>query len=146
LTGGMMPMSCVLANNHIMDNIEPGSHGSTYGGNPLASAIAIEAVDIIKDEELLQNATKYGSLFRDTIHDNFIKTGLIKDVRGKGLLNAIEFNTPEMADIFVTRLMENGVLTKITRDKTVRMCPPLTLSSSEYQESMDIIIKTLKNI
>ena len=146
LTGGMIPMSCVLANNHIMDNIEPGSHGSTYGGNPLASAIAIEAVDIIKDEELLQNATKYGSLFRDTIHDNFIKSGLIKNVRGKGLLNAIEFNTPEMADIFVTQLMKNGVLTKITRDKTVRMCPPLTLSSSEYQESMDIIVKTLQNI
>ena len=146
LTGGMMPMSCVLANNHIMDNIDPGSHGSTYGGNPLASAIAIEAVQIIKDENLLHNASKYGSLFRDTIHDNFVVNGIVKDVRGKGLLNAIEFNTPEMADDVVFKLMKNGLLTKVTRDKTVRMCPPLTLSLAQYQESMDIIVKTLKDI
>lgn len=146
LTGGMMPMSCVLANNNIMDNIDPGTHGSTYGGNPLACAIAMEAVTIIRDKELLKRVSKYGSLFRDTIYDNFVVPGVVKSVRGRGFLNAIEFETPKMAEDVVFKLMKNGILTKITRDKIIRMCPPLTLSSSQYEESMSIILKTLKEV
>lgn len=146
LTGGMIPMSCVLANNNIMDNIEPGTHGSTYGGNPLSSAVAIEAVNIVNNNTLNNNVLNRGSLFRDTIHDNFVGKGIVKDVRGRGFLNAVELDTPEIAKDVVTQLMKNGILTKITREKVIRLCPPLTLTSYQYDESLDIIINTLRGI
>ncbi len=146
LTGGMIPMSCVLANNNIMDNIEPGTHGSTYGGNPLASAVAIEAVNIVNNNTVNTKVLNRGSLFRDIIHDNFVDKGVVKDVRGRGFLNAVEFNTPEIAEDVVTQLMKNGILTKITREKVIRLCPPLTLTSYQFDESLDIIVNTLRGI
>ena len=139
-------MSCVLADNFIMNNIEHGTHGSTYGGNPLASVIAIEAIKIINDKELMDRVTATGSRFRNTIENELVVPGIVKSVRGRGFLNAIELYTPKMAENVVYALMKNGILTKVTQDTVIRMCPPLTLSSSQYEESMNIILKTINSL
>lgn len=142
LSGGMMPVSCVLANNEIMDLIDPGSHGSTYGGNPLATAIAPEAINILKDENLIKNSFIMGNIFRNELNE-FVNKGILKDVRGKGLLNAIEFHNKDCAEKTVNKLRKNGLLTKITKDATIRMCPPLTINKFQIYESLDIIKKSI---
>ena len=138
LSGGMMPVSCVLANNEVMNYVKPGTHGSTFGGNPLAMAIAPHAIDIIEDEKLMNNAINMGNLFRNELY-NYVENGILKDVRGVGLLNAIEFENSKDADNFTLKLMENGLLTKVTKKGVIRMCPPLTISDMEMRKSLNII-------
>ena len=138
LSGGMMPISCVLGSNEIMGLIEPGSHGSTYGGNPLAMSIAQEAIDVIIRENLITNAQQQGMIFRDTLKP-YVKRGILKDVRGKGLLNAIEFHENKDAENAVEKFREQGLLTKVTRDGTIRMCPPLIITSSQMKTALEII-------
>ena len=138
LSGGMMPVSCVLGDNKVMDLIDPGTHGSTYGGNPLGTAIVPHAVDIIESEGLLENAEKQGKLFRDELKI-FVDLGTLKDVRGKGLLNAIELHSEESANELVDKMMYRGLLTKVTREGTIRMCPPLVISDMEMDNSLNII-------
>ena len=145
LSGGMMPISCVLANNNIMDLIDPGTHGSTYGGNPLAAAIAPWAVEIVYTENLMKNARIQGSLFRDTLQQ-YVDSGHLKDVRGVGLLNAIEVEDSKRADRIVEKCMHNGLLTKVTKNGTIRMCPPLTISEFHMKKSLDIIEYVLKTV
>lgn len=144
LSGGMMPISCVLANSNIMDLLESGTHGSTYGGNPLATYIAPTAIQIIFDENLLKNSKKMGEIFRKEIKK--INNDFIYDVRGVGLLNAIEFESDMIADRFVENCMNNGLLTKITKNSTVRMCPPLIINQLQMENSLDIIFSSLKSI
>lgn len=146
LSGGMMPISCVLGNDNIMDLIVPGSHGSTFGGNPLATAIAPKAIDIIYQENLLNNALERGEQFRYNL-EPFIKQGILKDVRGVGLLNAIEFEKSYQAEKLVNNCLTDGLLTKVTKNGTIRMCPPLIISEEQMDEALKIIKKNLfKNI
>ena len=145
LSGGMMPISCVLANNNIMDLIDPGTHGSTYGGNPLAAAIAPWAVEIVYTENLMKNARIQGSLFRDTLQQ-YVDSGHLKDVRGVGLLNAIEVEDNKKADRIVEKCMHSGLLTKVTKNGTIRMCPPLTISEFHMKKSLDIIEYVIKTV
>jgi ornithine--oxo-acid transaminase len=144
LSGGMVPISAVLADNFIMNLMKPGMHGSTYGGNPLACAIAISALDIIKTENLDVSAQVMGNLFRNKLQHHIKKK--VKDVRGVGLFNAIEFHTSKQAEEFVNLCMHNGLLTKITHESTVRMCPPLIISKSQMKYSLEIIEDTLDSI
>ena len=144
LSGGIMPISCVLGNNQVMDLVKPGIHGSTFGGNPLAAYIAPKAIDIIFEENLLENAINMGNLFRDELTKENNK--LINDIRGVGLLNAIEFINDDVAEIFVRNCMKNGLLTKVTKNNTVRMCPPLVINKSEMENSLNIIFKSINQI
>ena len=130
LSGGMMPVSCVLADNEIMDIIEPGTHGSTYGGNPLGMSLVPVAVNIIFNENLIENSKKQGELLRNNIID-IKNNSYIKDVRGKGLLNAIEFYDPIIANKFLDLMIKNKILTNITKDKIIRLSPPLTISKND---------------
>lgn len=145
LSGGMMPISCVLGNNNVMNLIEPGSHGSTFGGNPLAMKIVPTAIDIIKKENLLENSIKQGKYFRNKLRP-LINNGLVKDVRGVGLLNGIEFNNDKQAIHVVNNCLKKGLLTKITKYNTIRMCPPLTISKSEMKEAIDIFKSSILTI
>ena len=144
LSGGMLPVSAVLANNDVMNVITPGTHGSTFGGNPLASSIAIEAINIIKDEKLCENSYNLGSLFRKELINLY--SSKIKNIRGKGLLNAIEFENKEITDKFCNNLLENGIVAKTTHDTIVRMSPPLIITEDQIFETLDKVEKSLKNI
>ena len=144
LSGGTMPISCVLGNNQVMDLVKPGIHGSTFGGNPLATYIAPKAIDIILEENLLENAVKMGKLFRDELKKK--NDSLISDVRGVGLLNAVEFINDNVAETFVENWMKNGLLSKVTKNSTVRMCPPLVINNREMENSLDIIFKSINQI
>ena len=145
LSGGMMPVSCVLGNNEIMELMEPGMHGSTFGGNPLGTSLAPEAVNIILEENLLDNSIKQGKYFRNELKQ-FVNNGILKDVRGIGLLNAIEFDCSDRAEKTVENMMHNGLLTKVTKNGTIRMCPPLIISDSQMEESLEIIKNTLMKL
>ena len=143
LSGGMMPVSCVLGNNDTLGIVRPGTHGSTFGGNPLAMAIVPHAVDIIIQENLMKNAIKQGKYFRKELQ-HYVNSGLLKDVRGVGLLNAIEFETEDRAEEVVEKMMKNGLLTKVTRNGTIRMCPTLTITDLQMEESLNIIKKSIE--
>ena len=143
LSGVMMPISCVLGSNEVMELIDPGSHGSTFGGNPLAMSIAPEAIDIIIRENLTRNAELQGEIFRQELKP-YVERGILNDVRGKGLLNAIEFRTNEEAENAVINFQKNGLLTKVTRNGTIRMCPPLTIRRNEMISALEIIKTTIK--
>ena len=146
LSGGVYPVSAVLANNDVMNVIKPGQHGSTFGGNPVAAKVAIAALEVIKDENLIQNARKLGKLFRDGVHKIIDKSDLILKVRGKGLLNAIVINdTPDSStawDLCVA-MKENGLLAKPTHGNIIRFAPPLVMNEQELQECLGIIEKTI---
>lgn len=148
LSGGVYPVSAVLADNHIMEVITPGTHGSTFGGNPLGSAIAMAALNVIYDEGLIQNARKLGQIFRERMHALAGKSSLIKTVRGKGLLNAILINdTPDSStawDICIS-LMHNGLLAKPTHGNIIRLAPPLVMTEEQLHDCCDIIEKTILN-
>ncbi|MFT6809444.1 MAG: ornithine--oxo-acid transaminase [Saprospiraceae bacterium] len=147
LSGGMYPVSAVLADNSVMDVIKPGQHGSTYGGNPLACAVAMEALEIVKDEQLAQNARRLGILFRERMKNVADKYALVNAVRGRGLLNAILINdTPESStawDICVA-LKSNGLLAKPTHGNIIRFAPPLVMTEDELHICCDIIEKTIQ--
>ncbi|WP_323756783.1 ornithine--oxo-acid transaminase [Roseivirga sp.] len=147
VSGGVYPVSAVLANDHIMEVIQPGQHGSTFGGNPLAAKVAIAALEVIKDERLAENAQRLGEIFRERMNA-FIKTNsLISLVRGKGLLNAIVINDTEDSstawDICMA-LKENGLLAKPTHGNIIRFAPPLVMTEEQLHECCDIIEKTVK--
>ncbi|HIP26644.1 MAG TPA: ornithine--oxo-acid transaminase, partial [Flavobacteriaceae bacterium] len=146
LSGGAYPVSAVLANNHIMNVIKPGQHGSTFGGNPIAAAVAIAALTVVKDEKLADKAEYLGQIFRKEIGE-FAKTNdLIKSVRGKGLLNAILVNDTEDSstawDICI-KLRDNGLLAKPTHGNIIRFAPPLVMTEDQLMECIDIIKKTI---
>lgn len=143
LSGGMLPVSAVMASNEIMLTIKPGEHGSTYGGNPLACKTAIAALAVLKNEQLAQNAENMGQLLRDGI--TAIQSKYIKQVRGKGLLNAIVIEHPnkEAAWLLCTELMKNGLLAKPTHGDKIRFAPPLVINEEEIKLSVEIIKKSL---
>ena len=146
LSGGVYPVSAVLANNGIMNVIKPGQHGSTFGGNPVAAKVAIAALEVVKDENLIQNARKLGKLFRQGMQKIIDNSNLIVSVRGKGLLNAIIINdSPDSStawDLCVA-MKENGLLAKPTHGNIIRFAPPLVMNESEISECLDIIEKTI---
>lgn len=147
LSGGVYPVSAVLANNEVMNVIRPGNHGSTFGGNPLAAAVAVAALEVVRDEKLAENAERLGVIFRDAMN-RYIETSTIcKLVRGKGLLNAIVINDSEDSDTaweICLRLRDNGLLAKPTHGNIIRFAPPLVMTEGQLMECVDIIIKTLK--
>lgn len=147
ISGGMYPVSAVLANNNIMNVIQPGQHGSTYGGNPVACAVAIAALDVVKDENLSERAEELGKLFRSEIEKLILKTDLITKVRGKGLLNAILINdTPESKTAWnlCVAMKENGLLAKPTHGNIIRLAPPLVITEAQIWECVAIIEKTVQ--
>ena len=148
LSGGMYPVSAVLANNEIMNVIHPGQHGSTFGGNPLACAVAMAALDVVEEEKLSERAEELGKFFRAEINKIIEKTDLIYQVRGKGLLNAILVNdTPESPTAWniCMQLAENGLLAKPTHGNIIRFAPPLIITKEQLQDCISIIEKVILN-
>jgi ornithine--oxo-acid transaminase len=146
LSGGFMPVSAVLATNEVMLTIKPGEHGSTFGGNPLACAVAMEATRVILDENLIENARKMGEIFREGLRNIAAKNPLIKEVRGKGLLNAIEINSEESSDLgwrICLTFRDNGLLAKPTHGNKIRLAPPLVINETQIKEALDIIETSL---
>ncbi len=147
LSGGAYPVSAVLANDTIMSVIRPGQHGSTFGGNPIAAAVAIAALEVVKDEQLSENAERLGKIFREKIGE-FVKTSNIATlVRGKGLLNAIVINDTEESDTawnICMALRDNGLLAKPTHGNIIRFAPPLVMNEEQLLDCVSIIISTLK--
>lgn len=144
LSGGVFPVSAVLADNDVMLTIKPGEHGSTYGGNPLACAVAMAALAVLKDEHLAQAATERGEQLRDGLRD--LQSPLIKLVRGKGLLNAIviRHDNPEAAWDICLALMKRGLLAKPTHGDKIRLAPPLVITAEQVDECVGIIGNTLR--
>lgn len=146
LSGGVYPVSAVLANNNIMNVIKPGQHGSTFGGNPVAAKVAIAALEVVKDENLIQNARKLGKLFRNGMQKIIDNNDLVVSVRGKGLLNAIIINdSPDSStawDLCVA-MKNNGLLAKPTHGNIIRFAPPLVMNESQINECLEIIEKTI---
>jgi ornithine--oxo-acid transaminase len=146
LSGGVLPISAVLCDNSIMTLIKPGEHGSTYGGNPLACAVAVAALQVLRDENLASNAEKMGQLLRAELAN--IKSPFIKTIRGKGLLNAvvIEHPNPNAAWDLCLALKENGLLAKPTHGDKIRLAPPLIINEAQIRESVSMIEKSLKHL
>lgn len=144
LSGGVLPVSAVLADDEIMLTIKPGEHGSTYGGNPLACKVAIAALKVLKDQNMAENAEEMGLLFREEIKK--LKSPFIKTVRGKGLLNAfvIEHYDPEAAWNLCLELKNNGLIAKPTHGDKIRFAPPLIITREQMLEAVSIIAKSLK--
>lgn len=146
ISGGVYPVSAVLANDDIMNVIKPGQHGSTFGGNPIAAAVAVAALEVVDDENLAQNARKLGHIFRQKI-GAYIKTSNIATlVRGRGLLNAIVINDSEDSNTawnICMALRDNGLLAKPTHGNIIRFAPPLVMTEMQLLECIDIIIRTL---
>jgi len=149
LSGGTMPVSAVLGSNEVMLTIKPGEHGSTYGGNPLSCAVAIEALQVLKDEKLADNALTMGKIFRDRVEKLKQQSPLISSVRGRGLLNAIvikPFGNGKKAYDVCLQLKENGLLAKQTHGDIIRFAPPLTINQDEMNEACNIIERTILNL
>jgi ornithine--oxo-acid transaminase len=147
LSGGVLPVSAVLADDEIMLTIKPGEHGSTYGGNPLACAVAKEALQVVMDDNLAKKAEKLGELFRVKMNEYIAKSNIVTLVRGKGLLNAIEINTDEDSKLgweICVKLKENGLLAKPTHGNKIRFAPPLIITEEQLLDCIDIITSTLK--
>ena len=144
ISGGLMPVSCVLADDEIMLTIKPGEHGSTYGGNPIAAKVSMAALQVIKDEKLEENAERLGKIFRERV--KAIKSDRVELVRGKGLLNAVVI-TPKNGktawDVCL-KLRDNGLLAKPTHEHIIRFAPPLVINEEQLLEAIGIIEKTLK--
>lgn len=144
ISGGVFPVSCVLADDDIMLCIKPGEHGSTYGGNPIAAKTAIAALDVVKEEKLAENAERLGKVFRDEFKS--IDSEMIELVRGKGLLNAVVIKPKDGKtawDVCVA-MKENGVLAKPTHGHIIRFAPPLTITEEQLREAMGLIKETFK--
>jgi ornithine--oxo-acid transaminase len=147
LSGGAYPVSAVLANDAIMNVIKPGNHGSTFGGNPIAAAVAIAALEVVRDENLAENAEKLGQLFRSELQKYIDTSSLASLVRGKGLLNAIVINDDEEGDAawnICLALRDNGLLAKPTHGNIIRFAPPLVMNEEQILDCVSIIVKTLK--
>jgi len=147
LSGGMYPVSAVLANDEIMGVIKPGQHGSTFGGNPMAAAVAMAALDVVVDEKLAENARTLGELFREKLNEYIKTSNICTLVRGKGLLNAILINDSEDSDTawnICLKLRDNGLLAKPTHGNIIRFAPPLVMNEEQLLDCVRIITKTLK--
>ncbi len=147
LSGGAYPVSAVLANDPVMEVIRPGNHGSTFGGNPIAAAVGMAALEVVKEEELAQNASELGELFREELNKFIPSCDLVLSVRGKGLLNAILINDTEQSstawDICMA-LKENGLLAKPTHGNIIRFAPPLVMTKEQLLDCVAIIQRTLE--
>lgn len=146
LSGGVYPVSAVLTSNEIMEVIKPGQHGSTFGGNPLGSQVAIAALEVVKEENLAENAEYLGQIFRERMNRLVEKSALVKLVRGKGLLNAIVVNdSPDSSTAWelCVALKENGLLAKPTHGNIIRFAPPLVMTEEQLHECCDIIESTI---
>jgi ornithine--oxo-acid transaminase len=144
LGGGVFPVSAVLSSHEVMDTLKPGEHGSTFGGNPLACAVAMESLKVVKDEQLAENAFAMGNIFRDRL--KAISSPLMGEVRGKGLLNAAvisPFGDNKTAYDVCLALKENGLLAKQTHDHIIRFAPPLIITENQVHACCDIIEKTI---
>lgn len=148
MSGGVYPVSVVLADSRIMEVFTPGTHGSTFGGNPLACKVSMAALDVVREEKLAQNARRLGTIFRERMKKMIEKTELVKVVRGKGLLNAIVINdSPQSStawDICLA-LKDNGLLAKPTHGNIIRFAPPLVMTEEQLHECCDIIEKVVLN-
>ncbi|MPT35497.1 MAG: ornithine--oxo-acid transaminase, partial [Flavobacterium sp.] len=147
LSGGAYPVSAVLANDAIMNVIKPGQHGSTFGGNPVAAAVAIAALTVVEEEQLAVNAEKLGALFRAKMNDYIAGSSICTLVRGKGLLNAIVINDTEESDTawnICMALRDNGLLAKPTHGNIIRFAPPLVMNEEQLLDCVGIITTTLK--
>lgn len=147
LSGGAYPVSAVLANNPIMNVIKPGQHGSTFGGNPVAAAVAMAALDVVADEQLAQNARALGKLFRSKLSEYIQTSNIVTLVRGRGLLNAIVINDTEDSDTawnICMALRDNGLLAKPTHGNIIRFAPPLVMNEEQLLDCVRIITETLK--
>tara|TARA_R110002072_G_scaffold276972_1_gene438670 strand:+ start:5880 stop:7154 length:1275 start_codon:yes stop_codon:yes gene_type:complete len=146
LSGGAYPVSAVLANNPIMNVIAPGNHGSTFGGNPIAAAVAIAALQVVADENLADNADKLGVIFREELTKFCKNNHLVESVRGKGLLNAILINDSEDSSTawdICMKLRDNGLLAKPTHGNIIRFAPPLVMTEEQLRDCISIITKTI---
>lgn len=145
LSGGVLPVSAVLADDHIMNTIKPGEHGSTYGGNPLACKVAITALAVLKEENMAANAEEMGELFRSELRK--LQLPLIKTIRGRGLLNAIviDHRDPDAAWNLCLLMKENGLLAKPTHGDKIRFAPPLVLNKEQVMECVDIIKRSVES-
>ena len=147
LSGGLYPVSAVMANNYIMEVIQPGNHGSTFGGNPISAAVAIAALEVVKEENLAENADYLGNLFRAEMNKYIKCSNIVSSIRGKGLLNAIIINDDEDSDTawnICLKLRDNGLLAKPTHGNMIRFAPPLIMTEDQLLECVSIIKKSLK--
>ena len=147
LSGGVLPVSAVLADDEIMLTIRPGEHGSTFGGNPLACVVAMEALQVVLDEKLAENAERLGMIFREEMQKMVGEMDILKSVRGKGLLNAIVINCPESSDLaweICLKFRDNGLLAKPTHGNKIRLAPPLVITKAQLDQCLDIIRKSLQ--
>ena len=146
LSGGAYPVSAVLANDNVMNVIKPGNHGSTFGGNPIAAAVAIAALEVVQEENLAEKASKLGEIFRAELTEFAETTDLVLSVRGKGLLNAVLINDTEESSTawdICMQLRDNGLLAKPTHGNIIRFAPPLVMTETELMECIAIIKKTI---
>ena len=146
LSGGAYPVSAVLANDAVMNVIKPGNHGSTFGGNPIAAAVAIAALEVVADEKLAINADRLGNIFREELSAFAKDNDLVKLVRGKGLLNAIVINDDEESNTawnICLKLRDNGLLAKPTHGNIIRFAPPLVINEEQLRDCISIIKKTI---
>jgi ornithine--oxo-acid transaminase len=147
LGGGVFPVSAVLTSDEVMNVLHPGQHGSTFGGNPMACAVAMASLKVLVDENLIDNAATMGEMFRENLRN--IASPIISEVRGKGLLNAIDilpFGNGKTAYDVCLALKDNGLLAKQTHTHTIRFAPPLTISQDEIKQASDIISNTIREI
>jgi len=147
LSGGTYPVSGVLCDSEIMDVIQPGQHGSTFGGNPMAAAVATKALEVINSEKLTQNARRLGEVFRSELNKYIAKSEIVQLVRGKGLLNAIVINDSPDSDTawnICLKLRDNGLLAKPTHGNIIRFAPPLVITEEQLLDCVSIITNTLK--
>ncbi|CAM1364505.1 Ornithine aminotransferase [Tenacibaculum sediminilitoris] len=146
LSGGAYPVSAVLANDDIMNVIRPGNHGSTFGGNPVAAAVAMAALEVVKDEKLAENAERLGKIFREELAEFAKENELVTLVRGKGLLNAVVINDTEDSSTawnICLKLRDNGLLAKPTHGNIIRFAPPLVMNEEQLRDCIAIIKKTI---
>ena len=147
LSGGVLPVSAVLADDEIMMCIRPGEHGSTFGGNPLACVVAKSALEVVKEENLVENAFLRGHQFRDRLKNLGEESELVKKIRGKGLLNAIVIDDDEDSSTawdICMKMKDNGLIAKPTHGNIIRFAPPLVISETEVEESCEIIEQSIK--
>ncbi|HPJ78946.1 MAG TPA: ornithine--oxo-acid transaminase [Prolixibacteraceae bacterium] len=144
LSGGTYPVSCVLADDEVMLTIKPGEHGSTYGGNPMAAAVSMAALDVIREENLAGNAEKMGEIFRSEMRA--IRSGMIETVRGKGLLNAVAIDAshPVSAWEICLKMKENGIIAKPTHEHIIRFTPPLVITENQMEDALTRIKKAFR--
>ena len=148
LSGGVFPVSAILASDEVMLTIKPGEHGSTFGGNPVACEVAMAALNVIRDEKLAENADKMGVIFREKLQSYINGSKIVKKIRGKGLLNAIVINDEDNSDIawnICLKMAQNGLLAKPTHGNIIRFAPPLIINEKQLSDCIDIIISSLKD-